>query len=112
MSYLEQYKATQNADFYGRVQACLHKTAIDVENESISTAGHTGRLELATRVLHDDQNVLKSFVWQCAMNATIAGNMDTTGASSSPDSDFEFVISSAWDTVVSINPPIPSTNMP
>jgi len=104
MSYHQQYQASQNEAFKGRVIACVRKTAEFVLNEASSTPSYQQRRNLAQAIIADPyrDDIINLFMWECVVNGTIESSLDDTGISSSPDSDFEYVVNSVWNTVVNL----------
>lgn len=97
MSFLGQFKAVNNPDFYGRVWMACYRTAEDVLNESVGEPNHAARADLAIRIEMDPEKWAKPLVWACAMNPTIGGTIDEDGVSTSPDGDIQYVVNSNWD---------------
>lgn len=105
MSYHGQYKASISEEFRGRVVACVRKTAVYVLNEASTTPGYQRRRNLAEAVIADPtrKDIIDTFIWECASNSTIEASIDeATGVSSSPDSDFDYVVAVVWDSVVNL----------
>ena len=102
--YLDQFRATKNDDFRGRVTACVRKVAVFVLNEATSTPGYQRRRNLAEAIIANplEPKIIDAFTWECAVNGTIESTIDATGAASAPDNDFEYVVNVVWDNVVNL----------
>jgi hypothetical protein len=81
MSFLGQFKAVENPEFYGRVWMACYKAADDVLNEDINTPNHGARVDFANRIQLDPVRYAKPLVRACAMNPTIGATPSTRTAS-------------------------------
>lgn len=104
MSYLSQYKASRNSDFRGRVIACVRKVAVFVLNEAVTTPSYQQRRNLAEAIIRnpEDETIIAAFMWECVVNGTIESSIQADGSSNAPDTDFEYVVNSVWNTVVNL----------
>ena len=104
MAFLNQYKASINPDFRGRVIACMRKVAVFVLNEDTTTPGYQRRRNLAEAIIANPESemIVDAFLWECASNGTIESTLTTEGVASAPDTDFEYVVNVVFDSVVNL----------
>jgi len=105
MSFLGQFRAMTNPEFYGRVWVACYAVAEDVANESPTTPNHELRARLAALIENEPATYADTFVKRAAMNATIGASISEEGRSNAPDSDFEFVIAQWWDSATALLAP-------
>lgn len=101
MSYLGQFKALGNPDFYGRVWMAMYKTADDIINEDPATANHPLRFQLAQAIQVDPEPYAGTFVKKCAFNPSVANSINDAGFSDCADADLNWVVGSVWDLATS-----------
>jgi hypothetical protein len=102
--YLDQYHATENPEFKGRVIACVRKVAVFVLNESTGTPAYQRRRNLAEAIIANplEPKIIDAFMWECATNGTIESTIQPDGTATAPDSDFEYVVNVVWDNIVNL----------
>jgi hypothetical protein len=91
MAYTDIYTAATDAAHILRKQVAigLYKAAIDIMNESASTADHAQRVAWSRRVISDPLGWSEKAIWKVLENPTIKASPTTA-----LDSDVQFVCNS------------------
>lgn len=98
MSYLVIFQTTNDANFQGRCQVAMWRTAQDISAEDPATPGHAMRKDWAERVLGDRAAITpRQLALQVMRNAQIAN--DPTLAT---DGDIQYQMNSIVDSLLLI----------